>query len=81
MSIIQAREKLLLAMQAGISPTIPAIENFVEEVDIFLTVVNDHDEWDATRERNIDDGCGEIHVEHEPALTVAKLRKALGYGS
>lgn len=79
MSVIQAREKLLLAMQAGISPTIPAIENFLEEVNDFLTVINDYDEWDADKATY--QTRDSVEPTHEPAITVAKLRKVLGYGS
>lgn len=81
MSVISAREKLWAAMDAGISPTIEALIEFREELDDFLIMVNDYDEWDADRETVVDNGDHGLEFVHDPAVTVQKLRKMLGYAS
>jgi len=81
MSVISAREVVWECLDAGITPLASDVQQLREELDEFLTLMNDYDEWDATRERVVDHGCGEPHIEHEPALTVAKLRGMLGYAS
>lgn len=78
MSVIAAREELLDAMHRGISPTIPALEDFIEEVNDFLTLVNDYDEWESMRETATQDENG-THYSSEPGFSLVKLRKMLGY--
>lgn len=81
MSVIKARGELLDALYVGITPTHADIANFVEEVNDFLTVINDYDEWDASREVVVDGGDEGLSVDLYPAISVAKLRKVLGYTS
>lgn len=81
MSVISAHEALLSAMYRGIGPTIPEIEEFIEEVNDFMLLVDDYEEWDANKEtwRKREDG-GAPTLWDEPAITVKKLRRMLGYG-
>lgn len=81
MTVIEAREALVNAMAMGISPTIPALEDFLEAVNDFCTSVNDYDEWNADKRVVTYGGDGEADVYHEPAITVAKIRTLLGYST
>lgn len=80
MSVISARRALLNAMNMGVHPTIPALEDFIEEVNDFLLLVNDYDEWDTAQEGWVyGDGDEPPVRDDQPAITVNKLRKMLGY--
>ncbi|AHL18520.1 hypothetical protein ISF9_050 [Microbacterium phage vB_MoxS-ISF9] len=81
MSVIEARQDILDALNVGITPTHTDIANFVEEVNDLLIMVNDYDEWDADKETAVDNGDHGLEFVHEPAITVQKLRKMLGYSS
>lgn len=79
MSVVESREAVLAAMHRGVSPTVEALTEFMEEVNDFLISINDYDEWDADKATY---QSGEaVEPVHEPAITVAKLRKLAGYSS
>lgn len=67
-------------MHRGLSPTIEALTEFVEEVNDFLISINDCAEWDAAKESVFDVG-GALDLRKEPAITVNRLRKMAGYSS
>lgn len=81
MSVVSAREALLEALNRGVTPSIEAGEVLLEEVNDFMLLVNDYDEWDATKDRwqhTADRDTPDLMS--EPAITVKKLRRMLGYG-
>lgn len=80
MSLVESREAVLTAMYRGVSPTIEALTEFVEEVNDFLLSINDCDEWDAAKESVLDVG-GALDLRKEPAITVNRLWRMAGYSS
>lgn len=80
MSLVESREAVLAAMHRGVSPTVEALAEFVEEVNDFLISINDCYEWDAAKE-SVLDVDGSLDLRKEPAITVKRLRKMAGYSS
>lgn len=49
-----------------------------DDLDDFITLVNDYDEWESMRETATHDENG-THYSSEPGFSLVKLRKMLGF--
>lgn len=71
MSVKVSLERVKIAAYQGISPTVDALEDLIDDLDDFLALVEDYDEWDAMYYKG--------SQEPEPGFSLGKLRMALGY--
>lgn len=70
MSLLAARDALMEASRKGISPTIEALDDLMDEIEDFFTFVGDYDEWDALYYKGANSP--------EPGFSLEKLRVQLG---
>lgn len=78
MSMKAARDALVDATQRGISPTIEALDELLDEIDDFFTFVEDYDEWEMMCERWIETEDGP-QLDAQPGFSLEKLRTRLGF--
>lgn len=79
MSVKDSLAALKVATEKGVRPTIEALDDFIDDVEDFLTFVEDYDEWESMDEKITYDADGVPERIIEPGFPVSKLRTALGY--